>query len=124
MFNWLQHLFTARALQQENSSLQKENSALKSEIEVLKKKSQPIQHVDLLEEIREKMLVLISKQEGITESAITAALNINAQLVKFHIQELANDGLAGATLNMGGAPARWSLMQAGRRYLASHGLLT
>ena len=37
MLNWLQHLFTARALERELSELRTENSALKLEIEKLKK---------------------------------------------------------------------------------------
>lgn len=124
MFNWLQHLFTARALQQENAALQKENATLKSEIEVLKKKSQPVQHDGRLDELREKMLMLISKQEGITETAVASALGIGAQLAQLHLQELASAGLAGATLNMGCGPGKWGLMHGGRRYLAEHGLLT
>ena len=36
MFNWLQHLFTARALERELSDLCMENAALKLEVEKLK----------------------------------------------------------------------------------------
>jgi cell division protein FtsB len=32
MFNWLQHLFTARALQQENAQLTDENKSLKVQV--------------------------------------------------------------------------------------------
>ena len=37
MFNWLQHLFTVRALERELSECRSENLALKLEIEKLKK---------------------------------------------------------------------------------------
>jgi len=36
MFNWLQHLFTARALKRELSELRSENGSLKLEIDKLK----------------------------------------------------------------------------------------
>lgn len=105
-------------------ALESENKNLREEIQrrddVIQRENSPGQR---LEEIREKMLALIAKQEGITETAIAAALNITAQLARFHLQELSNAGFAGATLNMGGGPSRWGLMQAGRRYLASYGLL-
>lgn len=105
-------------------ALEAENTSLREEIQrrddVIQKENS---HGQRLEEIREQMLAIIAKQEGITETAIAAALNINAQLARFHLQELSKSGFAGATLNMGGGPGRWGLMQEGRRYLASHGLL-
>lgn len=105
-------------------ALEAENISLREEIQrrddVLQKENF---HGQRLEEIRELMLALIAKQEGMTETAIAAALNINAQLARFHLKELSKAGFAGAMLDMGGGPGRWDLMQEGRRYLASHGLL-
>lgn len=105
-------------------ALESENKALREEIQrrddVIQKERS---HGQRLEEIREQMLALIAKQEGITETAIAAELNINSQLARFHLQELSKAGFAGATLNMDGGPGRWGLMQEGRGYLASHGLL-
>lgn len=106
-------------------ALESENKALREEIQqrddVIQKERS---HGQRLEEIREQMLALIAKQEGITETAIAAELNINSQLARFHLQELSKSGFAGATLSMGGGPGQWGLMQEGRRYLASHGLLS
>lgn len=83
-------------------------------------KSDP--HDEHLEEVREKILLLLAKRAGSTITEISKSLNIEVQLATFHLNEL----LAIKFVHHPGFYAsspKWSIAQEGRRYLVNHGLL-
>ena len=109
-------------------SLEAENVNLRQEIQrrddvIQKEKS----HSGHLEEIKEKVLVLLSKKKEVREEEIIQHLAVSAQLAAFHLADLKTSNLIYNTtvlFMMGNSPpTTYSLTQEGRRYLVTHGLI-
>jgi len=110
-------------MKEENASLKLQVSDLRQEIqrrddEVQKEKS----HGQRLEEVREKILLLLAKSGGSTVTEISKSINIEVQLAKFHLNELLATEFVHHPAPYA-ASERWGIEQEGRRYLVSHGLL-
>lgn len=97
-------------------------SMLRKEWEQSKGQSQG-QHVEHLEEIKEKILVLLGQVQDAAESMISAHLCVSQQLAKFHLTELKNANLVHYASFGGARDSKWFITQQGRAYLVSHGLL-
>ena len=110
----------------QKQTLELENIKLKEELRGLNEKLSE-SHGQRLEEIKEKILVLLSAQDETTEPSIAQNIGVSAQLAKFHLEELKASKLINAMVTMsafGSAPpATWYIQQEGRKYLVTHGLL-
>jgi len=72
--------------------------------------------------VKEKILVLLAAQDDY-EHNIARALGIGAQVAAFHLEELAEMEFIYRSLSMIGETFPWRLIQNGRRYLVTHGLI-
>jgi FtsZ-binding cell division protein ZapB len=111
----------------EYEELKMQNEALKNENIDLKKKitsyDQPA-HGDLLDEIKTKILLLISaSQRGLTADDIASVFNANVQTVKYHLEELEKSRMVAAQITIN-RPSQWLLTQGGRKYLVEHKLIS
>ena len=122
----------AATLESENAALkvqvqvaQAENERLRAEIAALKEKSTEAQsgQSSRLEEVREKILVLLAERDGIADQQIAQALGIGPQVAAFHLQELQSASMVRCTLRVGQRFTPWHVSQEGRRYLVSNGLI-
>lgn len=113
--------FRAKQLESENQVLRSDLQDAKIEIQNLKKLSEQ-SHSDRLDDIKERMLVLLASQDSF-ENKIAQALGIGPQVAKFHLQDLSEMEFIYRSLSMTGQQFPWQLAQEGRRYLAKHGLL-
>src|SRR5262245_60653554 len=69
--------------------LQEENGALRRENEELRKAQPKAEHsTGRLEEIKEKLLLLLAQQPNIPEPRVVSTLGLNPQVAKFHLHEL------------------------------------
>ncbi|MEQ1557778.1 MAG: hypothetical protein ABL933_02405 [Methyloglobulus sp.] len=120
------------ALEKENTALKQENSELKSRLEKLEKDRRALEkkvvnkstesHGIHLDEAKEKILTLLSQHSDLTEEQISGHLSMSIQLAKFHLEELKKKSMVSDFYAME-SPVYWSIDQAGRSYLFSHGLL-
>jgi len=108
-------------LESENEALRLNLEKAKIEIQNLKKLSEQ-SHGQRLEEIREKLLLLLSAQTDITSQQIGRSASINPQLATFHLTDMQDKGLVNASYSFGG-DTEWSIAQDGLGYLVRHGLL-
>jgi len=113
-------------LASENEALRLDLEKATVEIQNLRKLTEQV-HGSRLEEVKEKLLVLLSQREETTEQAILQALSLSGQLAKFHLSDLKTAKFIRITTvisMMGGSPpTTYALTQEGRRYLVTHGLL-
>ena len=79
-------------------------------------------HSNRLEEIKEKILKILSEQNEANCHQISHTLSANEQVVTFHLTELKNLNLVNPSYIMN-SPVIWSIEHEGRKYLISHGLL-
>ena len=100
--------------------LEAENQALRLEIERFKQSADT--HSPRLDEVREKILVLLASKDSL-ESAIANAVSASPQVVAFHLREMESARLIGRNLSMTGTALPWYINQEGRRYLVAHDLL-
>lgn len=108
------------ALESNIEQLAKDNEELRIKIQKYEHHS----HVTLLDEIKIKILLLLSKQQDILpDEQIAEIVNINPQIVKFHLQELGISSMVGYASYVG-SPRGWYLAQEGRRYLIEHKLIS
>lgn len=115
-------------LEQKLTMLESENKTLrlnleKSEVEIqnLKKVTEK-SHSSRLEEIKEKILKLLSEHDEANSQQISHALSTNEQVVTFHLTELEGLNLVDPSYIMN-SPVIWSIAHEGRKYLIAHGLL-
>lgn len=112
-------------LKQKVFSLESENNNLRQEIQrrddvIQKEKS----HNNLLDEIKVNILLFLSKQrDKLTDEQVFRSLNMNPQVVKFHLQELEKSRMVCRALYVG-SPCEWYLAQEGRRYLIENKLIS
>lgn len=119
-----------KALESENQRLELENYKFKDKIKGLEEKIANLEgKASSLEAIREKVLVLVSQHEDITDAQVARAVGIGEQLASFHLNELEKMHFVVSGFIMGsdwtGERSRheWSITQDGRSYLVRRGLL-
>ena len=108
-------------LNAENEALRLNLEKASVEIQNLKKLNEKV-HGSRLEEVREKILVLLSQHEELEPEEISSHLNIGVQLAKFHLEELLKSNMVKDYWAID-SPVYYGLVQNGRAYLVSHGLL-
>ena len=108
-------------LNAENETLRLNLEKASVEIQNLKKLTEKV-HGSRLEEVREKILVLLSQHESLEAEEISNLLSIGTQLAAFHLEELKNSDMAKDYFGFG-IPTYWGIVQGGRAYLVRHGLL-
>lgn len=111
-----------KELETEKRRLELDNQKLREKVRDLEDKLVERRAQPLLEEVREKILLLLAKRNGSTITEISKSLNIEAQLGTFHLNELLTIKFVHHPAPYGSSP-RWSIAQEGRRYLVNHGLL-
>lgn len=77
---------------------------------------------EYLDNIKEKILVLLAQHERLEPEQISAILKLGVKFSLFHLEELKKSSLV-RDCTSSGEPATWELSQAGRAYLVHHGLL-
>ena len=111
------------AMEKKVISLESENVNFRQEIQ---RRDDIIQkekfHSNRLEEIKEKILKILSEQNEANCHQISHTLSANEQVVTFHLTELENINLVNPSYIMN-SPVIWSIAHEGRKYLISHGLL-
>lgn len=111
-----------------NEQLQSENNSLRLDIDKAQEKIRNLEeqlierHGKRLDEVKEKILVLLAAQDDY-EHNIARTLGIGAQVAAFHLEELAEMEFIYRSLSMIGETFPWRLIQNGRRYLVTHGLI-
>ena len=118
------------ALDGENIKLKTERDALQVQVVNLRQEIQgrddvvqkEKSHSNRLEEIKEKILKILSEQNEANCHQISHTLSANEQVVTFHLTELENINLVNPSYIMN-SPVIWSIAHEGRKYLISHGLL-
>lgn len=81
-------------------------------------------HGQRMEDVREKLLVILSQGQEALVAQLAQALSISEQLATFHLEEMAKTRFVSAARFYTGRPTIWKIAQDGRGYLVSHGLLT
>lgn len=107
--------------------LESENQGLRHDLEVAQVQIQNLENIEQshgprLEEIREKLLLLLTEHSDITASQIAGTAAIHPQLIKFHLTDMEAKGLVHGSYFVGG-DTEWSTSQDGLGYLVRHGLL-
>jgi hypothetical protein len=113
---------TNEKLVSENKNLRIANDELASKI---KEYENPPHKKDLLDEPKIKILTLLgqySTDDEIDADSIAAQCNLPAQATQFHLEELQDSQLIRASYYVGRSPT-WYIIQEGRRYLMTRGLL-
>lgn len=111
-----------------NEQLQSENASFRLDFEKAQEKIRNLEekliehHGARLDEVKEKILVLLAAQDDY-EQNIARTLGIGAQVAAFHLEELSEKEFIYRSLSMMGETYPWQLIQNGRRYLITHGLI-
>jgi len=119
----------AKGLESDKERFELENFRLKEKIKELEEQLSADQGAGRLEELREKILILVSQHENITDAQVARAVSISEQLATFHLKELEKMEFVHCSYTMGSdwtgerSRTEWYIMQPGRSYLVSHGLL-
>lgn len=111
----------AKELESENQGLRLDLKKVNVEVQNLKMLTEK-SHSDRLEEVKEKILVVLTQHEELEAGQISSLLNIGSQLATFHLEELKTSNMVNDYYAMG-SPVFWGLIQGGRAYLVRHGLL-
>lgn len=126
----LKEIPSAARYKSELEAMEKENASLKSEVAKLREEIQQRDdivgkedsHGKHLEEVKEKILMLLAQQEELEAEQISRQLNIGSQLAIFHLEELKDSEMVKDYYAMD-SPVYWGIIQGGRAYLVRHGLL-
>jgi predicted nuclease with TOPRIM domain len=110
-----------KQLETEKSKFQLENLKLKENLQLLESQMESNQAVHL-NDIQERILILLSKTTPTISEQIAHQLQIGPELANFHLNELEGMNYVTRRLIMM-SPPKWSLGQEGRRYLVSNDLL-
>ena len=119
----------AKQLESDNQALRGDLQEAKVEIQNLKKLSEKA-HSNRLEEIREKILLLVANNDDITDQQLARSVGVGETVVTFHLEELKKSKMVSVSYTAGSdwtgqsGHANWSVVQAGRAYLINHGLIT
>ena len=111
-------------LELRNKELESENKNLRQEIQrrddiIQKEKS----HDNLLEDVKVNILIFLAKYDKPNTEQIARSLNVNGQIIKFHLTELKSTNMVNDLLAMN-SPTRWTLAHAGRKYLIENKLIS
>ena len=112
-----------KKLETEQQGIEQENLKLKEKVRNLEQQINESQG-KRLEQVREKLLTMLSSVQETTSGRIAATLEIGDQLATFHLEELGKMRFVSATRFANGQPTIWKLAQDGRGYLLKNGLLT
>ncbi|WP_421832542.1 hypothetical protein [Limnobacter sp.] len=111
------------AMEKQNGLLKLENENLRNELE---RRDQEAKSQDSrngrLEETREHLLQLLGTNSDITEEQIARAMEINVQVISFHLTELEKSRFVHGSYSAV-YDTKWSIAHDGRGYLIRHGLL-
>ena len=97
-----------------------------AEIDELSNKIPTVLHSEHLEEIREKILVLVSQNERRHDAQIAELAGVTKQLATLHLHELRAEKFVSSSFGLDENSYRvdvWFVEQHGRKYLSHHGLL-
>lgn len=128
------------ALQKKAVSLKSENAELKSQLQAAKSEAEALRtelakfkesqsHAAAsnpsprLEEVREKILILLSQRDGLGDQQVAQGVGVGPQVASFHLQELQAAGMVRCTLRVGQPFTPWHVSHEGRRYLVTNGLV-
>lgn len=118
----------AKQLESDNQALRSDLQEAKVEIQNLKKLTEK-SHSDRLEEVKEKILLLVSNRPDLTGQQIAQAVGVGETVAIFHLEELLAAQMVRDSYTMGspitGAKGKrmWAIIQAGRSYLIKHALI-
>ena len=112
-----------KQLESEKQGIEAANIRLQEKIQSLEQQVAQ-RHGQQMEEVREKLLVALSRGQGAIAAQLAQALGINEQVATFHLEELAETRFVSAARFYTGRPTIWKIAQEGRGYLISSGLLT
>ena len=120
---------------QENESLRSRLRAREDEVRALNDQARLLTErlnpteASRLEDTKEKILIILSAHEELSEEVIASLLSIGKQVVAFHLEELRKTNFVYASHTAGsdwsGDPPRTnlSIQHAGREYLVRRGML-
>ena len=112
-----------KQLESEKQGFELEKFKLKEKVRSLEEKLAERQS-QRLEELREKILTILSSVREATSGQIAATLGVGEQLVTFHLEELNKVHFVSAIRFYIGKPTIWDLAQEGRGYLVKNCFLT
>jgi predicted ArsR family transcriptional regulator len=118
-----------KTLDIDNVRLRSDLDAARAELQTLKAASSRISGQQL-DDMKEKILVFLSKHDDCVAQQIAQAIGAGAQVVTFHLEELNKSKMVSASHTMGsdwmGTQSRtgWFIAHSGRGYLISRGLIT
>lgn len=108
-------------LESENSSLRVDLEKAQDEIRNLKERLVE-RHGQGLEDVAEKILVVLSQHEELTAEQVGRLVGIGGQLATYHLNELQQKKMVMDYLAVD-SPVYWGIIQGGRAYLVRRGLL-
>lgn len=109
-------------------NLESENKGLRLDLEKAQVKIRNLEeklierHGQRLEEAREQLLQLLAKHPNVTDAQLARGMDINVQLVMFHLTALEKMKFVHGSYNAID-DTEWSLAHEGRAYLVHHELL-
>jgi predicted HTH transcriptional regulator len=115
-------------LESENEMLRLSLEKAKAEIQNLKKITEK-SHSDRLEEVREKILLAVAKNEYATDRQIAQISGFTELIATCHLEELRGKKMVHVQHTMGSdwegtrGSSNWSVSQPGLSYLVAHGLI-
>ncbi|MFN7086305.1 MAG: hypothetical protein ACK4N4_06735 [Burkholderiales bacterium] len=130
----LKEIPSAARYKSELEAMEKQNVSLKSEVAELRQEIQrrdnvvkeQESHGQRLEELREKILVLVAQNERLHDARVAALAGVTKQLATLHLHELRDAKFVRSTFGLDEHSYQvdvWFVEQPGRKYLANHGLL-
>ncbi|HEU0234262.1 MAG TPA: hypothetical protein VFQ94_03930 [Gallionella sp.] len=80
-------------------------------------------HNEYLDNIKEKILILLVQHERLEPAQISKLIGAGVQLALFHLEDLKKSNMV-MDYPSAENPASWGIIQNGRAYLVHHGLLS
>ena len=80
-------------------------------------------HNEYLDNIKEKILILLVQHEGLETGQISTLLGTGVQLTLFHLEDLKKSNMVVDYPSVE-SPTSWGIIKEGRAYLVHHGLLS
>ena len=112
--------------QQHEQSISDLKEIHNTEIEKLSKQIPHVIHGERLEDLREKILILVAQHERLHDGKVAELADITKPLATLHLHELKAVKFVRSSFGLDendyGVDV-WSIEQPGRKYLSSHGLL-
>lgn len=112
--------------QQHDKSISDLKEMYDAEIEKLSKQIPHVIHGERLEELKEKILVIVSQNDRLHDAEIAAIAGVSKQLATLHLHELRSANLVRSNFGLDEDSYEvtiWFLEQPGRKYLSDNGLL-